>query len=195
MISSRLRISFGSLIGVSLVLATVVITACSSDSTSSTPTATDAATPEGGTAPTDGGTTPEAGADTGTPAGMCNTLDNGAPLVSEVAGVGAKPVPAGGAIVDGTYFLTKHEVFAPSTPDANTRKRTIKLSGTTFETHENDTGKPEKRLCGTFTTSGTNITFTVTSPMSMVATIPYTATATTYVTFSTDDDVFTGTKQ
>lgn len=178
------------------------VVACSSDDTGST-AAGDAATPTPTPTPEGGGTTetgaPDGGqADTSTPpvdSGKCNGVVNGASVIGEVAGTGTKPTPAGGTIVDGTYYLTKHEVFAPASPDANTRKRTIVFAGNTFQTHENDTGKNEVQLSGTFTTSGAAVTLTVTCPIMATTTIPYTATATTIATFSASDDVFTSTKQ
>lgn len=185
-----------------MALATMAVAACSSDATTSTPAGSDAATADGGGGTPETGTVPEGGADTSTTpdadaGGACNAVVNGAAVVGEVAGAGAKPVPAGGTIVDGTYFLTKHEVFAPGTPDANTRKRTIVFAGNTFQTHENDTGQAQKQYTGTYTTSGSNLTLTVTCPISATVVIPYTATATTYVTFAkdSDGDVFSGTKQ
>lgn len=195
----RLRLSLG--LGVSFALVTLAVAACSSDEPPLSTTGADAAsTPDGG------GTTPETGAsdtstgtDTSTAAdtgGACNAVVNGASVVGETAGVGAKPAPAGGTVADGTYYLTKHDVFPPGNPDNNTRKRTWVFAGNTFRTHDNDTGQTEKQLTGTYTTSGTNITFTVTCPMSATVTIPYTATATTYDTFSSaGEDIFFHTKQ
>jgi hypothetical protein len=185
-----------------LILAPFAVVACSSstDDTGSTPPGTDAATatptPEAG-AVAETGTPDAGGADTSTTvdSGKCNDVPNGAGVIAEVAGVGTKPTPAGGTIADGTYHLTKHEVFSPATPDGNTRKRTIVFQGNTVRTHDNDTGQKEAQLAGTYTTSGAAITFTITCPVSATVTIPYTATATTFATFSQSDDIFTSTKQ
>lgn len=184
-----------------IVLTSSAFLACSSDDSTS-PGGSDAGTTsEGGSTPetgspeastTDSSTTTDAADAAG---GACSTVVNGGALVSEVAGAGAKPAPAGGAIADGTYFLTNHDVYPPSSPDGNTRRRTIKFTGNKVETAENDTGKPEARLSGTYTTSGTMITFSITCPATGTVTLPYTATATTFATFSESNDVFTSTKQ
>lgn len=166
--------------------------ACSSATTASVPVeAEDAGPPEAGAAETS--TTPEPG--------KCNAVVNGASVIGETAGVGTRPTPLGGTIADGTYFLTKHEVFPPGNPGATTRKRTIVFTGNTFETHEDDPGRQDSQGTGTYTTSGSMITFTVDcfGGASVLATntVPYTATATTFATFAkdADGDVFTSTKQ
>jgi hypothetical protein len=126
---------------------------------------------------------------------------NGATVVAEAAGARTKPAPAGGTIADGTYFLTKHEVYAPGTPDTSTRRRTIVFTGDKWETHENDPGKGNIQGSGTYTTSGIMITFSVGCFGGQLvaggSSTRYTSTDTTFMTFTpdTDGDVFTSTRQ
>lgn len=194
---SRSAFAIAPALGALLLVASVV--ACSSDDTG-TAAGADAATPVA-----DGGTTadsaaPEAGTDSSTPpdaatdAGSCNTVVNGAAVVGEVAGVGATPAGAGGTIVDGTYFLTKHEVYLPDTPDANSRRRTAVIAGNSLMIVQNDTGKPEERIAATFVAAASNLALTVTCPAAASVAIPYTATPTTF-TLHDKNDIFTYTKQ
>jgi hypothetical protein len=44
----------------------------------------------------------------------CNTVEIAAPIVHPVAAGAAMPAPAGGALVDGTYFLTSYDVYEAS---------------------------------------------------------------------------------
>lgn len=195
MIFPRLRLGFGAIAAV-LLLVPAALGACSSDESSPTP-AGDAAVAEtstgADTSTVDGG----GGTDTSTPvdSGGCPTVVNGGGVVPETAGVGAFPAATGGAIVDGTYHLTKHEVYAPSTPDANTRKRTFVFASGTFISHDTDPGQAEKQFSGTFAVSGSKLTLTVTCPMAFSATLDFTATATTYTQHTSSNDLFIFTKQ
>lgn len=192
-----LRIGFSVLTAV-LALAPAALVACSSDESSPT-SGGDAAVAESGTgsdtsAPVDGG----GGTDTSAPvdSGLCPTVVNGAGVVGETAAAGARPAAAGGAIADGTYYMTKHEVYAPGTPDANSRKRTWSFTGNTFRVHNNDTGAAELQISGTFTTSGTTLTLVGNCPTNMSGSIQYTATATTFTEHaSSGEDLFIFTKQ
>ena len=191
-----LRSSFGAWVFNSVLVASWV-GGCSSDVVSPGSDASTADAASDTASPPDAGPVPDSsvpGRDSG---GACNAVVNGASVVGETAAAGAIPPPAGGTIADGTYYLTKHEIFAPSTPDANSRKRTIVFAGNTVQTHENDTGRAPSQNSGTYTVSGSNITFTITCPISATVTIPYTATATTFATYakSPDSEIFTSTKQ
>lgn len=199
MTNLRLRSAFLPLAG-ALLLIPIAFLACSSDETGTTPAGSDASTttPEGGGTPE--ASTPEAsaGGDSSLPvvdSGLCSDTINGGAVIPEVQANGAKPAPAGGAIPDGTYYLTNHDVYSPSNADANSRKRTIVFAGNTVRTAENDTGEKGRGSAGTYTISGSNITFSVTCPVVATVTIPYTATATTFATFTEFNDVFTSTKQ
>lgn len=191
----RLRFGFGAIAAV-LLIVPAALGACSSDDPS--PAAGgDAAVAETGNADTstvDGG----GGTDTSTPtdSGACTSAVNGGTVIPETAGSGTFPTPAGGTILDGTYYLTKHEVYPPGAPDANMRKRTWVFSSGTFQAVNDDIGKPATKLSGTMAVSGTKVTLTVTCPMSVVATINFTATATTFTEHaSSGEDLFIFTKQ
>jgi hypothetical protein len=172
----RARTGFAVFAGV-LLLVPIALVACSSDSSSPTPSGDAAvaeASPGSDTSTVDGG----GGTDTSTPGdsgGGCTTATNGGALIPETAGVGTRPAAAGGTLLDGTYNLTKHEVYSPGTPDSNMRKRTWVFAGNTFQAINNDTGKPEVKLSGTKAENGTQVTLTVTCPMSVTATINFTA--------------------
>ena len=192
-----LRVRSGlSLIAGVFLLVPVVLVACSSSSSDPTPASGDAAVAETGAADTstvDGG----GGADTSMPtdSGGCQKVANGGGVVPETAGVGAFPAAAGGAVVDGTYYLTKHEVYPPSSPDANTRRRTFVFAGGTFAAHDNDPGQSEKEFSGTFTTSGSKLPLSVKCPMTATAVLDFTATPTTYTQHTSSNDLFIFTKQ
>ncbi len=195
MTNLRFHSAFSAVAG-ALLLVPVVLVACSSSSDPTPATGGDAAVAETGTADTstvDGG----AGADTSTPvdSGGCQKVVNGGGVVPETAGVGAFPAAAGGAVVDGTYYMTKHEVYPPSRPDANTRRRTFVFAGGTFAAHDNDPGQSEKEFSGTFTASGSKITLSVKCPMTATAVLDYTATPTTYTQHTSSNDLFIFTKQ
>jgi len=197
MITPRLRLGFGAIAAV-LLLVPASLGACSSDEGAPT-SGSDAAVAETSTGadtstPVDGG----GGTDTSTPvdSGACTSAVNGGTVIPETAGSGAFPTPAGGTILDGTYYLTKHEVYPPGAPDANMRKRTWVFSSGTFQAVNDDIGKPATKLSGTMAVSGAKVTLTVTCPMSLVATINFTATATTFTEHaSSGEDLFIFTKQ
>lgn len=76
------------------------------------------------------------------------------------------------------------------------RKRTWVFSSGTFQAVNDDIGKPATKLSGTMAVSGTKVTLTVSCPMSVVATINFTATSTTFTEHaSSGEDLFIFTKQ
>ncbi len=128
--------------------------------------------------------------------GACTSVVNGGALVPETAGTGSRPVAAGGTIEDGTYFLTKSEVYAPGTTDAAMRKRVWMFAGNRFEAVNNDSNSAERKLGGTKAANGTMLTLTVTCPMDLTATIEFTATGTTFTEHASGgQDLFVFTKQ
>ncbi len=152
---------------------------------SGTPTDTGSATDSGadaGTAtdvgtPTDTGSATDSGAPTD--AGGCNAVTLSAGNVPETAGAGAFPTPAGGTIADGTYQLTGFYIYPPGSIDAYRRRETLVISGGSVQSaRQTDSGAIERNT-GTFTTSGTNLVFSVTCPGAATVTVPYTASATT----------------
>lgn len=160
-------------------------------------TSDSATTSNDGSTATDSATQTDSATATDAATGGCNTLTSLGSQVAETAGSGTKPTPQGGTLADGTYVLTKHEVFPPSSPDANTRQRTFKFEAGKLEVVLSDANKPESRQSGTFTTSGTSINIAATCPQAGNAALPYTATGTTLIMFDSanQDDVFTYTKQ
>jgi hypothetical protein len=117
----------------------------------------------------------------GEAAASCNDLVNAAPAVTIQQVVGDPPSPGGGAIVDGTYWLTGATIFTgasdPSGP-SGTAQTTIRITGTTMDVAAS--GSPPTRTL-TLTTSGTSITATDTCPDTDASQATYTATATSLV--------------
>jgi len=151
------------------------VTDVGSATDSSTPTDSGTATDVG--APTDAGTATDVG--TPTDAGGCNAVTLSAGNVPETAGAGAFPTPAGGTIADGTYQLTGFYIYPPGSIDAYRRRETLVISGGSVQSaRQTDSGAIERNT-GTFTTSGTNLVFSVTCPGAATVTLPYTASATT----------------
>jgi hypothetical protein len=98
--------------------------------------------------------------------------------VPEVAGVGAMPTAAGGAIADGTWVLTKWEIYPPGSIDAFLRKETFVFSAGTFAAVSQKDTAAEKRNSGTVSTSGTTASLGVMCPVTGTVMTEYTATAT-----------------
>ncbi|HTQ06282.1 MAG TPA: hypothetical protein VMI54_20610 [Polyangiaceae bacterium] len=115
----------------------------------------------------------------------CNDVVNGAPLVNKDHDPAAPPKMTGGTIADGTYYLTK--VVQYNGENGNTAQReTWVISGNTIEVVNLD----GTRYSGTYTTSGHELTLTLTCPASAVGMVPvfsYTATSTQIVTLQPDD--------
>lgn len=129
--------------------------------------------------------------------GACTELVNAGTQVVESAGIGTRPTPAGGTLEDGVYVLTKHEVYSPSSPDANTRKRTWKFVGGKVEIATDDAASAPVRASGGYTTSNNEIAITVSCPQATSVALPYTASGSTLIMFdkASQNDVFTYTKQ
>lgn len=192
------------ILGVLIALPALAFAACTTESTpssSSSSGGTDASSASDTGAANDGGTQADTGtttdSSTSDAATACNALANLGSVVAETAGGGAKPTPAGGALYDGTFVLTKHEVFSPSSPDSNVRRRTIKITGNTIEYVANDNNGADERTAGTLVVNGTDFDFSVTCPATAMVSVPYTLTSTELVMFdkANQNDVFTYTKQ
>ena len=145
-----------------LVLASSVFVACSSSSEPSGPTASGGAAGAGVAAGTGGdpagtgGTSSTAGGASGAAGGTvgCPTFANDGTAVPEVRGEGTMPTPAGGTIVDGTYHLTKWEIYPPGSVDAYMRFETWVVAGGTLQAVSHTDSDPDKRTAGTFPPSG-----------------------------------------
>lgn len=87
-------------------------------------------------------------------ASACNTLQNLGQFVPETAGVGEFPAPQGGTLIDGTYVLTKYEIYPPGSVDAYQRKSTYRFTGGAIEMVEQKDTDPEMHVTGTFEVTG-----------------------------------------
>jgi hypothetical protein len=164
-------------------------------SSGSAPTPADAGTPDGH-AGADGGGAGEGGAgadaaseatasadaaSSGDAASSCNDLANAAPAITIQQVVGDPPAPQGGAIADGTYWLTAATIYtgegdAPGPGGAG--QTTIRITGSTMDVAAS--GTPPTRTL-TLTTSGTSITAADTCPDTDTSQATYSATATALV--------------
>jgi hypothetical protein len=197
-------LSMTKILGLTLVVTVFAFAACTSESTSTSSSSSggpDASTTGDSSAnpavdASDNGdsSTTNDGGDAG---GTCGTVANSGTAVSETVGGGTKPTPAGGALYDGTFVLTKHDVFPPSSPDAHVRKRTWRFSGSSFEYVEEDDTDPVQRISGTVSANGTMLSLSSDCPTTNSASVPDTLTATEFIMFDrqNQDDVFTYTKQ
>ena len=122
----------------------------------------------GGTA----GTSPTGGsAGSGGMEPTCNELELDAPAVGFTFTTDPVPVPLGGEIADGTYFLTAFlahtSVLLPTDPFIRGK---IVITGTTWELVEGspdfDDANPPRHFTSTATTNATQITTTSTCPSS-----------------------------
>jgi hypothetical protein len=133
------------------------------------------------------------------PPGGCTTLTSTQPVTSQ-AGTGNYPTPAGGTIADGTYLLSKYEIWPPGNAAGVTRRSAFRVTGSQIETFElNETSGFSVKGTANYTTSGSNITFTYTCPAGGGYTKPYTATANEFIWFETNAsdkfELWTYTKQ
>lgn len=150
-----------------------------------------------GTGPADTGTDP---ADTGTDAAIgCGTVANVGTPVPETAGVGAYPTPAGGSLADGTYVLTKFEIYPPGSIDAYKRKQTLVVAGGKIDFVSQTDADPEVRFGGDVTVTGTKLVLAVKCPATTSLEKPFSATATEIKIWDTDgstlNEVHTFTKK
>ena len=130
-----------------------------------------------GTAGAAGGATGTAGGTTGTAGGtggaaLCNDLTAKGDFIPQTAGTGTAPTPAGGTIADGTYVLTKVEIYSPMTPSATLLKVTMKVTGKELE-WLSVTGTSAASNAQSYTTEilGTNWVLTGTCPSAAITPI------------------------
>jgi hypothetical protein len=161
-------------------------------------------TSNGGADTSNGGAdTSAGGADTsagGTPVvvdpNACNDIPIDAPAVAASAGVGQKPIPAGGTIVDGKYYLTAHEAYGVDPNPANYRT-VIVISGAKLQLAQIKDGT-ESRVTFDVTTTTADKRFhaatTCPGPGQSLAYDYYTATSDSLLLFD-DEKVVTLTLQ
>jgi hypothetical protein len=110
----------------------------------------------------------------------CNNLVDDGPTVTATRVAAAPPVPAGGAILDGTYELTAFTAYTGvggATGNlALTASEVQTISGTTVQEDGKINGR-ESRYTTTIRTSETTISTSDTCPSPRTATHGYTATA------------------
>jgi major membrane immunogen (membrane-anchored lipoprotein) len=143
--------------------AMVAVTACGSSATA----------PDAGPADADASDAPADAGDN------CNGLAPLGPLVTATCDTGAPPPATGGTIVDGTYLLSESHFFG--TCAASMLGETLVISGGKIESLAIDAGGAvlRKSLSYTASGSGTTMVETQTCPLSVVATIRFSATPTT----------------
>ena len=184
----------------SITLGVLLLVACSSSSSSSTPDS-GFVVPDGGLAPPDSGiVAPDAkfrsdarivqpvdGAFSMDSAGLgktvCNSLVNVASPVTVTVTGGTAPVGTGGTVANGTYTVTSAMVIDGDLVDAglpaSMARTTFSISASTIGTVTTSSGQTTTAEA-TFATVGRNFTLTPTCPAGgMVETGTYTATATT----------------
>lgn len=128
-----------------------------------------------------------AGGDAGPLGGACNATPISAPAVAGTmltSPPATQPVPAGGTIVDGTYFLTAHETYdAPAS--GVTYQTVMVIRGSHIELAQIRNAGAEERATLDLTTTGTQFHATTTCPVvgTVLAYSAYTATPTQLVLF------------
>jgi hypothetical protein len=149
------------------------------------------------------GTTGTAGTGAGGTTAPCNTLQNLAPGVSQIQ-VNTRPSPAGGTLVDGTYYLTSQQLYTGTGgntgPSGTTTKMVLAVSNAaagmaTVTSVLSVNGSADYRQTWMVTTSGSKWALQVTCPQSERGTWDYTATGTSLVIFETSGGINTYTRQ
>jgi hypothetical protein len=129
----------------------------------------------------------------------CNSLTLSATAPVATARTGAPPAPAGGTISDGTYVMTKVDVYPPDS-SLDLLSETIRVTGNQMEIVAG-VGTFVNRVTSTFSTVGTKFVASAITcsdpPGATLATMGtlYTATPTTLISFDGDTTVSTFTKQ
>jgi len=106
-------------------------------------------------------------------------------LVTSQPGTGDYPTPAGGAIADGTYVLTKNEIWPPDPTPTVMRGGALRFTGSTVEAFDYYPTLDAKVVGkGTYTLAGNVISFSYTCPGPGGYSKPYTATANQFLWFA-----------
>lgn len=120
--------------------------------------------------------------DAGTSA-ACNALTVSGDFVPETAATGTAPTAAGGPIADGTYLVTRVDVYPPSIPTSGTSKGTYQITGDQVEIVSAYSPTSPSVITNSnysASTDGTTWTLTRTCPLpAVVDPESYTATPTT----------------
>ncbi len=152
-------------LGVTVVLSVLAITGCGGAATGS-----------------DGGGATDASVG-------CNSTAIPTTPVTDTMGAGAEPAPLGGPIVDGTYFLSAHEHYAPGTADGMTYRAVLLVTGTTATIAQIRNAGAEERFNLAVTTTLTAFHAVSTCPVAGTALDfdAYTATPTTLALFNSSN--------
>jgi hypothetical protein len=137
------------------------------------------------------------GAGTGTGGAGCSSIANVGQTVTQVQASGLPPTPMGGAIVDGTYVLTKNEAYPPVTADVPDHgSETLRIAGTRMDVAITSDAYPSG-FTGIATLTGTDTDLTTTWVCGASGTFDqqYTATAAELLLITPPGNVLTYTKQ
>ncbi|HSP78950.1 MAG TPA: hypothetical protein VLQ93_10495 [Myxococcaceae bacterium] len=118
----------------------------------------------------------------------CTELVNGGADIPETAGI-VFFEPMGGAIAEGTYHLTKFEIFPPGTVDPYVRRHALRVTGNRIEVVTQKNGGEEVRRSGTFSTSGSTVSFTIDCPQPETHIFGYSASDTQFQHVITGPDI------
>jgi hypothetical protein len=91
--------------------------------------------------------------------GSCTDLENTAPAIAVTTSNAAVPTGTGGTAVEGTYHLTAIVRTSTSPMPQLTFRQTLRISGNTIESADEDSDKPAFTKVSTFTTNGSSIVF------------------------------------
>ena len=183
-----------------LLLASFLFACGGSDGTTPIPAANDPAKTGSTTTPAPGGdpepTDPTTTQPTPTTPSACNTLTNDAEPLKSIAVVASDaPAPTGGSIPSGTFHLEGITLYAGKSGKATsipiTLQGTVKVSGSTVE-QVLDGKRPDgtvvaERSTETFTTKGSEVTFTKTCNETGTSTGTFSATSNELTLFLVND--------
>ncbi len=110
----------------------------------------------------------------------CTPIANVGTAVSKTSVAGPPPAMTGGAIVPGTYALTKFELYAGGT-GTSTHKETMEFGASTLSNVVSNDGGADKAGFFTYATAGATITLSATCGKMGSQPLKYTATATQFV--------------
>jgi len=194
--------SFHSRLWSSAVLSCVIGGAIACSSSSGSTSDPDASAPLDGSSNPDASSTPDGGTDTGSvpdASAMCTSIANGAPVVTSsiMSGVAA-PAGTGGAIADGTYFMTAQIQYTGGDTNPEPQQYTMKITGGQADlTGHSKTAADQSFTVAMTANSATGaMKWTVVCPTANAGkdfgVTSYTATATTiHVYKPTNDAIFT----
>jgi hypothetical protein len=126
----------------------------------------------------------------GKAAPVCNTLANDAPGVAEQSAAGQPPTMTGGTIPDGTYLLSARADYTGGTCNCTTHaKWNVSGGGTKIDVVVRTDPKPDNKLSGALTTSGTSLALGFTCPATRTISFQYSVSTTAGTQLVTYDPV------